>query len=262
MTAQAWTRRLALCATLAAPLALAACDSDVQPRSFARPDFTYLTKLHLNVAAIVIDPNDPRPHDDDLATFAPYRPADVLRAMARDRLVADGSSGQAIFRVEEASIVPQDDKLLGTMDVQLEVATSDGSKTGYAEARVSRTIDDDDSGPNAQRVVLDRLINQMMTDMNVEFEYQLRKSLHDYMQVGNNPPPVMTAPVQTETLAPNLTPTPYPSQVQPPPNPPVTQPTLTPYPSAPPSYPPPSSAYPSSQPQPFAPTPLPPPQSP
>ena len=212
MTTRAWTRRLSLCATLAAPLLLAACASDDEPRSFAKPDYSYLSKLHLNVANIDIEETDPRAPDRDMSSFAPNRPADVLRSMARARLLADGSSGQAVFRVEEASILPDKDKLVGSFAVQLEVATSDGSKTGYAEARVSRSVDYDDDGPNATRATLDKLVNQMMSDMNVEFEFQLRKSLRSYMQTNASaaPAPVVASPVQTETLAPFLTPTPFP----------------------------------------------------
>ena len=218
MTTRAWTRRLAVCASLAAPLLLAACAGDEAAHSFAKPDYSYLTKLHLNVANIDIDETTPPARDNrDMAALAPNKPADVLHIMARDRLLADGSSGQAVFRVEEASIVPSKDKLAGSFAVQLEVATSDGSKTGYAEARVSRTIDYDNDAPNATRATLDKLVNQMMADMNVEFEYQVRKSLRAYMQVGGSaaPAPVIAAPVQTETLSPVLTPTPFPPGQEP-----------------------------------------------
>ncbi|MDR3524826.1 MAG: hypothetical protein P4L66_12075 [Acetobacteraceae bacterium] len=214
MNIHAWTRRAAVCACLVTPLILAACSSDEAARNYPKPNYSYLTKLHLNVANIEIDDRTPPARDNrDMAILAPNKPADVLRTMARDRLLGDGSSGQAVFKVDEASIVPDHDKLKGSLAVQLEVATSDGSKTGYAEARVSRTIDYDNDAPNATRATLDQLVNQMMTDMNVEFEFQVRKSLHAYMQTTPTsaaPAPVVAQPVQSETLAPFLTPTPIP----------------------------------------------------
>ena len=166
------------------------------------------------MASIDIDDANPPVRDNrDMAVLAPNRPADVLRQMARDRLLADGAQGRAVFHVEEASIVPDHDKLKGALAVQLEVGTSDGSKTGYAEARVSRTIDYDNDGPNATRATLDDLVNQLMKDMNVEFEYQVRRSLRTYMATGAAAPaPVVAQPVQTETLAPFLTPTPVPTK--------------------------------------------------
>ena len=71
----------------------------------------------------------------------------------------------------------------GSFAVQLDVTTSDGTRSGFAEARVSRTraIRDDSPrpgcGPN-----FTNMVKQMMTDMNVEFEYQIRRSLRDYLQ--------------------------------------------------------------------------------
>ncbi len=212
MTNAAWPRRLALSVTLFSPILLSACASDQAPRSFAKPDFGYLPKIHLNVATVDIDDSNPPVRDNrDMAILAPNRPADELRQMARQRLLPDGTQGRAVFHVNEASVVPDHDKLRGALAVQLEVGTSDGSKMGYAEARVERTVDYDNDGPNATRATLDNLINQLMNDMNVEFEFQVRRSLKMYLATGAAAQaPIVARPVQTETLAPFLTPTPVP----------------------------------------------------
>jgi uncharacterized protein (DUF2267 family) len=87
------------------------------------------------------------------------------------------------------------------MVVHLDVMTSDGAKTGYAEARVSRTSTFDNDGPNATRAALNTLVNQMMTDINVEFEFQVRRTLRDYLE-KTAPAAPAPKPIQSEDLAP------------------------------------------------------------
>ena len=203
MTISAWPRRLVLCATLTAPLFLAACSSDEPAKSYPKLTFDYLPKLRLNVASIDIDDNDPPLRNaKDMGILAPNKPTTALRDMAQQRLLANASSGRAVFVVDDASIVPDHDKLKGTFAVHLDVTTSDGNKTGYAEARVSRTADYDNDGPNATRATLDGLVNDLMKDMNVEFEYQVRRSLRTYLQSGDAAPPPVAKPVQSEDLSP------------------------------------------------------------
>jgi hypothetical protein len=202
MTISAWPRRVALATIFAAPVLLAGCSSDAPLKSYPKLSFDYLTKLRLNVATVDIDEANPPVRDvKDMAILAPNKPVDVLRDMAQQRLLANASSGRAVFVIDQASIVNDRDKLRGTFAVHLDVATSDGNKTGYAEARVSRTTDYSNDGPNATRATLDKLITDLMTDMNVEFEYQVRRSLRSYLQSGSAPPPI-AKPVQIEELAP------------------------------------------------------------
>jgi len=196
-------RRLVLGATLLAPLFLSACSSDDPARTYPKLSFDYLSKLRLNVASIDIDDTPPALRDPrDLSILAPNKPLDALRQMAQERLLANASSGHAVFVVDDASIVPDHDKLKGSFAVHLDVTTSDGNRTGYAEARVSRTADYENDGPNATRAALDGLVNGMMKDMNVEFEYQIRRSLRGYVQSGDAPAAVVAKPVQSETLPP------------------------------------------------------------
>ncbi len=190
--------RILLCALMALPLA--ACGGDEKPRSFAAPDYSNLRKVELNVANIDIDEHDPPVDARDMSLLAPNKPADVLREMARTRLVPNASSGHAVFTVEQASVVLQRDKLLGNMAVRLEVSTSDGLRTGFAEARVTQTHDYENDGPNATRAALDDLINQMMTKMNVEFIYQVRRSLRSYLMTTPTDAPAPSQPIQSEDL--------------------------------------------------------------
>lgn len=203
MTANRVSRRAALTAlSLCLPALLAACGRSSPPTSFAPLGWDYLPPLKLNVAVVNIDdawvPNSDGP---DLGDLAPTPPVAALRKMAEDRLVAAGTSGQASFVIDDASIVQSRDKYQGTFAVHLDISTSNGTHSGYAEARVLRTRNIDDDSPEGERAELYALIKQMMSDMNVELEYQIRRSLHDYLLTGAPAAPA-PAPVQQQELAP------------------------------------------------------------
>lgn len=181
---------------------LAGCADDPAPppvKAEAPLDFDYLTKLRLNVASVDIDqgvpPVGPGEHVEGLA---PLPPAEALRAMARERILPGGATGRARVTVEAASITRTDERMDGTLAIRLDVATSDGARSGFAEARVarSRVIGNDDP-----RTVADQLERQMMADMNVEFEYQIRKSLRDYLQPTAAAAPA-GGPVEAQPLPP------------------------------------------------------------
>ena len=197
------TRRLALLA--AALLPLAACaGGDLAPQSYPPVSYDYLTKLRLNVASVDIDDSLPPSIDPhDLSRLAPVTPVDALRQMAHDRLVAQGSTGRAVFVIDDATITQSGNHYNGRMTVHLDVTTSDGARSGYAEARVSRSSSFDRDGPNATRAALNDLVTQMMTDMNVEFEFQVRRSLQGYLATtapaAPPPPAIQTEPLQAPT---------------------------------------------------------------
>ena len=115
--------------------------------------------------------------------------------MARDRLSAGGSLGRAVFVIDQASIQRVPDGLVGNLPVHLDVLTSDGNRAGFAEAHVSRQAM---GGLYDLRGALYDITKQMMDDMNVEFEFQLRHSLHDWVQDASTAPP--PPPVQEQSL--------------------------------------------------------------
>lgn len=201
MTAHPRPRRLVLILFLLLPFGLAGCGaSDDPPTSYPPVSYDYLTKLRMNVASVDIDdsvaPNtDPR----DVSRFAPIKPVDALRQMAQDRLVAQGSSGRAVFVVDEASISQVRDRYEGRMVAHLDVSTSDGTRSGYAETRVQRSSAFSKDGPNATRAALNTLVTQMMVDMNVEFEFQVRRSLRSYLTTTTPAAPAPAA-IQVEEL--------------------------------------------------------------
>lgn len=193
-------RRAACCLALALPLLAAACAYNEAPppgrQAFLPLRYDYLPPLDLNVASIEIVSNF-IPAPGGPAALSPVSPVEALEQMARDRLRAAGSSGKAVFVVDDASIVPVPGGLSGTMAVHLDVLTSDGTRAGYAEARVSQLY----TGPTDDiRAVDYDLIKQMMDRMNIELEFQVKRTLHDWLQqVQTAPPP---AAVQQQDLGP------------------------------------------------------------
>ena len=183
------------------PLFAAACaDDDEAQQSYALPSYAYLTPIRLNVASIEVDDRSPPVPGRSVEAVSPIRPADALKQMANDRLVAAGSAGRAVFVIDQASLVRAGGGIDGVMAVHLDVfAGTGGDRAGYAEARVARrrTSNDSDEDP---RKVLFAFVLQMMNDMNVEFEYQVKRTLREWLQAtaGSAPPP---PPVQSQDLA-------------------------------------------------------------
>ncbi len=184
------------------PLLVAACDDDeAAPRSFPMPSYSYLTPIRLNVASIEIDDHSPSAGDPALSQISPLRPADGLKQMANDRLVAAGSAGRAVFVIDVARLQRVAGGIEGTMAVHLDVFAGDGGdRAGYAEARVARRRTSNNTNEDSRAVLYD-FTTQMLNDMNVEFEFQVKRSLKEWLQAtaGTAPPP---APVQAQPLPP------------------------------------------------------------
>ncbi|MBB2166973.1 hypothetical protein HLH36_01145 [Gluconacetobacter aggeris] len=186
--------RLPMLLLLACPLLpLAAC-SDAPPPNFAPMRYDYLPVLRLNVATInIVDNGQPGTVPGDVSGRAPTPPDQALHQMATDRLMAAGSTGGAVFTIDRASILHQPGGTLeGQMDVHLDVSSPNGQRQGYAEAHVRRTFSStaSDSDGNADSPAnLYAITSQMMKDMNVELEFQVRHHLADWLvdAVGTTP---------------------------------------------------------------------------
>ena len=186
-------------AVMLLPLLALGCSEETAPESFPFPSYSYLTPIRLNVVSLEIDDRSPPPAGGGLALIDPLRPADALKQMAIDRLSADGSAGRALFVIDQAQLSRSSGGIDGVMAVHLDVfAGPGGERVGYAEARVVRRRTGTDGGED-RRAVLYNFTVQMMNDMNVEFEYQVRRSLRDWVQAtaGSAPPPL---PVEAQPL--------------------------------------------------------------
>jgi hypothetical protein len=219
MPAASLTRRT----LLALPLALAACGEGEDTRSYAPLRYDYLPPIPLNVATIDIEqrfvPSGVAP---DASQLAPVPPVEALRAMAQDRLKAFGTTGRAVFAIQDASLIRRGDTITGSMAVILTIYPEGGPPAGYAEARVGRQV----SGRTGSlRQTLYDMVHTMMDQMNVEFEYQLRRNLRDWITTSTSvPTPVEQAPLDGSSAgtapsapAPSTTPAPPPQSMAPPP---------------------------------------------
>jgi hypothetical protein len=186
------TRRL----TLLLPLLAAACASRREPA--APPpgpiSYTHLTRLPLNVATVEIAPEGPQPAGAGLE--ASPSPAEAVRIMGRDRLEAVGSTGRAVFTVTVASLVRDRARLSCLLGCRLEILSPEGARLGFVEAQASRVV----TGPDAERPnAADLLLRRTMDDLNVEFEFQIRRNLKDWL-VTAGPVPEGAGEVTQEEL--------------------------------------------------------------
>jgi hypothetical protein len=163
---------------------LSGCSHEAASPDYPLLRYNYLRPIDLNVASIEIR-DDWLPRDtNDVARLSPEPPEDALKQMAHDRLVAAGKEGKALFEVEEASIRREGQWLYGHLAVRLTVTGKDPAHTGYAEAAVARNValpEDAENKDAALRQTLYDMTKAMMDNMNVEFEYQVRHALHDWI---------------------------------------------------------------------------------
>ena len=231
-------------------LLLAGCGGHEAAPEFAPPDYSYLPKLRLSIGTLAVEDHATQPSGpDDLAQTAPVPPDQALQRLARDRLIAAGTSGSGVFTIDQASITGSGGGALdGRLAVHLDILTAGGGHAGYAEAHVSRQfIPGTGTSDRGTRAQLYDLTRQMMQDMNVELEYQVRRSLRDWLVDASGAP---AAGVEQQTLPP---PGPPPYNA-PPYNAPVTNmPGGTPVGTTPVGVTPLGSASPGSGPVPLAP---------
>ena len=107
-----------------------------------------------------------------------------------------------MFAVDQASIVQRDPQtLVGNLAVELDIVANSGARAGYCEARVSR-IQTLGTGPVNMQNVLYTMTSQMLQDMNVEFEFQVRSRLGDWLLQW--PPTAAARPGAGDPVAPTV----------------------------------------------------------
>ncbi|ONG49015.1 hypothetical protein BKE38_21190 [Pseudoroseomonas deserti] len=206
-TFAALTRRRGLLAGLALLPLLAACaGGDAQPALQPPPGYRHLTPLQLNVLDIeVVEPGPMRADPP-----APLLPAELAARMGRERLVPVGTSGRARFLVDGATLIREPasagglfsqrtERLTVAIRTRVEVLGNDGRRVGFAEAEVRRNATVIDEGPASRARAADTIVRQAVDDLNVEFEFQLRRNLRDWIMSGAPAAP-LPVPVQQENL--------------------------------------------------------------
>jgi hypothetical protein len=183
------TRRL----VLLTPLVLAACGDDEEP-VYEPLRYNYLPPIQLNVASIEVEQRFvPSGMAPDVSDQDPVPPVEALKAMGNDRLQAFGTANKAIFAIEDASLTRVGGVINGSMAVMLTILDDAGTQLGYAVARVNSRHTGDVG--NIHSVLYD-MTKAMMSDMNVEFEYQIRHSLSRWLTTTAAPDtPVQQAPL-------------------------------------------------------------------
>lgn len=189
-------RQAARLGVVLALAALAGCATPAPPRIYEPMSYDYLPQLRLNVETVDIEDQSAPAGIGDVTALAPIAPAAALRQMAFDRLKAFGNAGHANLVIRAASLVRASDRIIGRLSVELDIYTSDNNRVAFATADVLQNrigeIDD-------LRTTLYDLTNVMMEKMNVELEFQARRSLKDWLLPDT--PSVVPAPVLQEDLA-------------------------------------------------------------
>lgn len=199
------------------PLLAAACaSSDTTPPLTAPPSYGYLTPLRLNVLDIEVVPSIAGPaYRTDPP--APLSPLALAEQMGRERLVPVGTTGRARFSVDTATLIRDganggglftkaSERLSVLIHVRVEILGSDGRRVGFTEAEVRRSASLVVEGPASQARNADQIVRQAMDDLNVEFEFQIRRSLRDWLMTGNPGVVPGAAQIQEENLGGSVTP--------------------------------------------------------
>lgn len=176
-------------AALGALLATAACGGaeEPPPPPAGPPSYSHLTPLRLAVARIEVQ-GATDPAATRVMQPAPLVPADVVRIMAVERLSAAGGSGVARFRTQIATLTREPsagggvftaatERLSCVMRCRLEIRGEDGSPAGFAEAEVRRAAVRPAGSPAERARAAEDLVRATGADLNVEFEFQLRRNL-------------------------------------------------------------------------------------
>ncbi len=169
-------------------LALASCGSTPPAPSYQPLDYSYLPPVLLKVAQVnVVNAYVPTPSQVQMAGMDPAPPADTLMAMLHQRLQPAGQPGTATVTVQSAYVDNVNGNLTGSMTVDLNLASADGHATGFTEASVSASqTAPDSSNPDDTRAALYALTKQLMTQMNVQLQYQIQKNLPSWVSWTNN----------------------------------------------------------------------------
>lgn len=177
------------------------------------PSYGHLSPLRLKVSTL--DIKEPESGTALLLTQpAPLPPADVMLLMARERLSAVGGAGAARFTIQTARLTrevaaaggtfsPASESFRCIMRCQLEILSAEDGVVGSATAEVRRDL----TGPtrdDAERAALaERVVKLAGQDLNVEFEYQVRRHLRPWLQLVAAPGEALPQPVERESLTPS-----------------------------------------------------------
>jgi len=199
-------------AFLALPL-LAACAHEQPAGPFVPPgppSYGHLTPLRLKVGTLEIQ------EGGSGTAFlvdqsAPLQPADVMLRMAQDRLSAAGGPGKARFLIQTASLTreggasggvfsPASETFRCVMRCQVEIISSEEAILATTSAEATRVATGSVRDAGERGALAERAVKLAGQDLNVEFEYQLRRHLRAWLQLVAAPGESLPQPVEREAL--------------------------------------------------------------
>lgn len=168
-------------------LALAACGATPPAPTFTPLDYSYLPPILLKVAQVnVVNAYVPTPSQVRMAGLDPAPPAQTLQAMLTHRLQPAGQPGTATVTIESAYVDQVNGTLVGQMTVDVNLTSANGLATGFTEASVSATQTTPQSdNVDDTRAALYSLTKRLMTQMNVQLQYQIQKNLPHWVSWTN-----------------------------------------------------------------------------
>lgn len=169
-------------------LALASCGTTPPAPIFTPLNYSYLPPILLKVDQInVTDRYVPTPSQAETAALDPVSPADLLMTTLKQRLQPAGQPGTGTITIQSVYVDNVNGTLVGQMTVDVNLASADGLSTGFTEAGVSATETAPDStNPDDMRAALYNLTKRLMTNMNVQLQYQIQKNLPHWVSWTNN----------------------------------------------------------------------------
>lgn len=214
-------------ATLALLLAGCADEEPPPPEPVVSPlHYEYLTPLRLNAGSVVVENLSAPLGAADVAAQSPVTLVQAATQMAHDRLFPGGLTGTATFFIDQASIIRGPNGVLdGLLAVHLVITDAAGQQIAFAAARVGRQHVPGSDPENLHAQLYD-MTKQIMDGMNVELEYQIRRSMKGFLMGA----PSLPAPVSAVPLSPETPPAPP----APPPGPDISGAHVDPAPGAPP----------------------------
>ena len=164
-------------------LTLVACETAPPEVAYQAPSYDYLPKIKLDVRDIDIDDSwAPRGSQRHVEARSPVQPRDALRVMAVERLINGGTNGRAAFTITDASLIQASGRVTAHFAIRIDLFDDADAKIAEVLADVSRVAPLPDDTAAATRIVLYRLVNAAMADMNVELEYQLRQKMKTLLE--------------------------------------------------------------------------------
>jgi hypothetical protein len=177
-------------------MSLTACATPAPTDKLPEMTFRHLPPIALNVADIQVE-SQLSSNPDNVAHLFPTTPEQALRAWARDRLVARGSSGTARFIIKRADATRTQlqtdhgiagifkkelsDRYEGHIVAQLSVVDGGSTRRAFAEGNADHAATvREDATVAERRKLMYELVERLMTDFNSEMERNIGTYLRDF----------------------------------------------------------------------------------